>query len=382
MRQLLRASILIACFAVGVASASAQVPGLTMPPSGDNQRSSVTQHIGPVVVTIDYSSPNVHAPDGEDRAGKIWGGLVPYGMATLGYGTCGANCPWRGGANENTVFAVSHDVEVEGQKLPAGRYGLHFIPGADTWTLIFSKNSTAWGSFFYDAKEDQLRVTVTPAKAEYTEFLTYEFSEREPEHARVALRWERLQVPWTIRVPDVTALWVESMRGEMRNAQGFSWFHQQAAAQFCLQNKVNLDEALGWARQAANPLVGGQENFSTLMTVAGLLEATGKTSEGAAMVERALNHPAASALELHQYGRQLLSQKRPADALKVFETNARRYNGAWPTQVGLMRGYAAVGRTKEALEAARKALAQAPDDLNKHNLEGFIARLEAGQPIG
>lgn len=379
--RLLHLTFVLVGLAAGVTTAAAQVPGLTMPPAGDNQRSAVTQHVGPVVVTIDYSSPDVHGPGGEDRAGKIWGGLVPYGMATLGYGTCGAECPWRGGANENTVFAVSHDVEIEGQKLPAGRYGLHFIPGPETWTLIFSKNSTAWGSFFYDAKEDQLRVTVTPAKAEYTEYLTYEFTERQPARARAVLRWERLQVPWTIRVPDVTTLWVEGMRQQMRNAQGFSWFHQQAAAQFCLQNKVNLEEALGWARQAANPLVGGQENFTTLMTVAGLLEATGKASEGTAMVERALNHPASDAIALHQYGRQLLAQKRPAEAVKVFETTARRFNGAWPTQVGLMRGYAAVGRTKEALDAARKALAQAPDDLNRRNLEGLIARLEAGEPI-
>ena len=189
-------------------------------------------------------------------------------------------------------------------------------------------------------------------------------------------------MPWTIRVPDATALWVEAIRRDMRNAPAFSWVHQQAAAQFCLQNKVNLEEALGWARQAANPLVGGQENFSTMMTLAGLLEATGKASEGTALVERALNHPAASAIDLHQYGRQLLTQKRPAEALKVFETNARRFNGAWPTQVGLMRGYAAAGRTKDALEAARKALAQAPDDLNRRNIESLIARLESGQPLG
>jgi hypothetical protein len=73
----------------------------------------------------------------------------------------------------------------------------------------------------------------------------------------VVLQWERLQVPWTIRVPDVTALWVDAIRHDMRNAPGFSWLHQQAAAQFCLQNMVNLEEALGWARQAANPQVGG-----------------------------------------------------------------------------------------------------------------------------
>lgn len=49
---------------------------LTLPPPGDNQKSSVTQHIG----SIDYNSPDVHAPNGDDRRGKIWGQLVPYGM--------------------------------------------------------------------------------------------------------------------------------------------------------------------------------------------------------------------------------------------------------------------------------------------------------------
>ena len=115
-------------------------------------------------------------------------------------------CPWRGGANENTVFSVSHDVEIERQRLPAGRYGLHFIPGPDAWTVIFSKNSTSWGSFFYDAGEDALRVTVKPAASPHAEWLTYEFVDRQPDRATVALRWERLQLPWTIRVPDVTGL--------------------------------------------------------------------------------------------------------------------------------------------------------------------------------
>ena len=90
----------------------------------------MTQGIGLVTVSVEYSSPNVHAPDGSDRKGKIWGDLVPYGLSDLGYNDC-KECPWRGGANENTVFAVSHDVTVEGQPLKAGRYGLHFIPGQE-----------------------------------------------------------------------------------------------------------------------------------------------------------------------------------------------------------------------------------------------------------
>ncbi len=361
---------------------SAQVPGLSMPPSGDNQHAIVTQYIGPVAVTIDYRSPNVTDPGGVDRTGTVWGGLVPYGMTRLGFGTCGDQCPWRGGANENTVFSVSHDVEIDGERLPAGRYGLHFIPGPTEWTVIFSKNATSWGSFFYDAREDALRVTVTPTASPHAEWLTYEFVEREPDRATVALRWERLQVPIAIRVADVTGLWVEAIRRDMRAAPGFSWVHQQAAAQFCLQHDVNLEEALGWARQAANPQVGGQDHFLTLSTLSQLLHATGHADEGATVLARAINHPTADTFGLHQFGRTLLARKRLTEAMTVFQANATRFDGAWPTHVGLMRGHAALGNTQQALEHARKALEQAPDDLNRTNLRSIIANLEAGRPIG
>lgn len=136
------------------APASAQT--LTLPPDGDNQHSTVTQAIGLVTVTIDYHSPDVHAPDGTDRRGNIWGKLVPYGVTDDAFGTC-TQCPWRAGANENTAFSVSHDVKIEGQALPAGSYGLHMIAGPEEWTLIFSKNAKSWGNFFYDPAEDQLR---------------------------------------------------------------------------------------------------------------------------------------------------------------------------------------------------------------------------------
>src|ERR1700733_7355809 len=96
----------------------AQYPGLTLPPSGNNQKASVIQYIGPVRIAIDYSSPAVHGPDGKDRRGQIWGKLVPYGLTNLGFGN-GKPDPWRAGANENTVFAVSENVSIEGKTLPA-----------------------------------------------------------------------------------------------------------------------------------------------------------------------------------------------------------------------------------------------------------------------
>ena len=84
------------------------------------------QQVGPVTVSVEYSSPRV-VRGKDDRRGQIWGKLVPYGLSDLGFNDC-SKCPWRAGANENTVFTISHAVKIQGQALPAGRYGLHMIP--------------------------------------------------------------------------------------------------------------------------------------------------------------------------------------------------------------------------------------------------------------
>jgi hypothetical protein len=367
---------LAAAVVLAAAPASAQISDLTLPPSGNNQYGSVTQGIGPVRVSIEYHSPKVHSPTGEDRHGKIWGGLVPFGMANLGFGDCGDQCPWRGGANENTVFTTSHDIKVQGQPLPAGSYGLHFIPGKEEWTIVFSKNHTSWGSYFYDAKEDALRVQAKPEKSEYHEWLTYEFTERKPDRATAALKWEDLQLPFAITVDDINALYVAGLRRELRTSPGFSWQNWAAAAQFCLDNKTNLDEGLRWAEKAAHGPGVGQENFQTLTTLARLQDANGKGDESRKSMDRALSLPSTSPQEIHQYGRQLLAEKKNEEAMKVFQLNAKRFPNQWPVHLGLARGHAALGHKKEALAEARLALPQAPDENNRKGIESLIKSLE------
>ena len=211
------------------AGGTAYAQTVTLPPSGDNQRSEVTQQIGLVKVSIEYSSPDVHAPNGDDRRGKIWGGLVPYGIYDLGFNN--RKGPWRAGANENTVLSVSHPVKIEGKPLPAGRYGVHMIASPTDWTLILSKTSTAWGSFTYEDAEDALRVTVKPEKAPYREWLTYDFSDRKPDRATAALAWEELRIPFTITVDDMPGLYIENLRHELRGNAGFNWQNWSTAAQ-------------------------------------------------------------------------------------------------------------------------------------------------------
>jgi len=359
-------------------SRSLLAQNLTLPPSGDNQKASVTQHIGLVRVTVDYSSPDVHGPTGEDRAGKIWGELVPYGAPNLGFGTC-KECPWRAGANENTVVTVSHDVTVEGKTLPKGAYGLHMIPGKDEWTVIFSKNASSWGSYYYDPAQDALRVKAKPAKSDYHEWLTYEFTDRKPDQAVLALKWENLQLPMTIKVSNVADVYLAQIKNELQTS--FDWQAWNAAANYALQNKRNLVEAQRWAENAVSGTFIGQENFTTLSTLARLQEANGKVEDSKKTFDRALAHPTAGPIQVHQYARQLLTDGKKEEAMRAFELNARRHPNVWPVNVGLARGHAAMGRNQEALKYARLALTQAPDEGSKKNTEGLVKQLEEGKNV-
>ncbi len=157
-------------------------------------QAAVMQRIGTNTdITIQYSRPGV-------KGRKIWGGLVPYGMAPGTEESKGKPYPWRAGANENTTIELSKDVLIEGKKLAAGKYGVHMIPSEKEWTIIFSKNNSSWGSFSYDPKDDALRVNVTPVKAPHVEWLTYCFDDLKGTSATAYLHWEALKVPFKIEV--------------------------------------------------------------------------------------------------------------------------------------------------------------------------------------
>lgn len=377
MSVLLRVTLPICTFLT--LSAQARFPGLTLPPSGNNQKAEVIQYIGPVRVSVSYSSPAVHGPDGKDRRGQIWGKLVPYGLVNLGFGTA-KESPWRAGANENTVFAISDDVLIEGQSLKAGQYGLHMIPGQDEWTIVFSRDSAAWGSFYYDPAHDALRVKVKPHGNPYREWLTYDFSNRKPGEATLELQWEELAIPVAIRVERVNDLYITRLKQDLTTTPGFHWQAFSAAAQFAVTVE-NLPQALEWADAAAGMPFIGVANFETLTLKAQILEKLGRNEESDKLVQQALRLPTTTALEIHMFGRRLMSEKKSAEAMKVFQYNAERNGDAWPVHVGLARGYAAAGKNSEALEHARKALTQAPDEVNRKNLEAMVKTLSEGHSL-
>jgi len=365
-----------------VATVSAFAQGtLSFPPSGDNQKSSVIQSIGPVKVNITYNSPNVHAPNGTDRTGHIWGELVHYGFIDQGYGSSKA-APWRAGANENTTITFSNAVKVQGKDVPAGTYGVFFeVKKEGPWTLILSKNSSSWGSYFYNQAEDALRAEATPVDAPYTEFLTYGFDDRQATSATAYLAWEKKKVTFKIDVPNANELYVSKMGDELRGSVGFDPANWSRAASFAAQNKINLEQALVWADEAMNPNNGGTKDFNSLGAKAQVLTAMGKTAEANTIMDEAIKLPGVSVQNIHQYGRTLLAASQNEKAMEVFKYNAKAHpEEKFTTYVGLARGYTATGNKKEAIKNWEIAIKNLPENQanNKALYEGELKKLKEG----
>ena len=370
MKKIISVSGLVLCFC----SLFFSQGQLTITPNGGNKKASVKEQIGLTNVTIDYSRPGV-----KGREGKIWGtSVAPYGFTNLGFGSSKA-APWRAGANENTTISFLTDVQVEGKNLPAGTYALFVALDALQSIVIFSKNSTSWGSFYYDPSEDALRVTVqNQTNDKSVERLKYEFTDQTDNAATVNLMWERRIIPFKVSV-DLVGTQLVSFKKELRNTPGFTWEGLQYAANYSLQNNVELEQGMKWANESISGVFVGQKNFLTLSTKAGLLQKTGKQSEADALMKEAL--PMATMQQLHQYGRDLLSQKKSAEALSVFKMNYDKNPNEFTTQMGMVRGLSGTGNYKAALEMAKKALLHTPDGINKGNLETMIQKLEAGKDV-
>lgn len=365
-------TILLCILCTCITALHSQIP-LTTAPSGGNKKAWVGEQIGLTKVSIHYDRPGV-----KGREGKIWGQLVHPGFIDQGFGSA-KQAPWRAGANENTTIEFSGDVKINGQPLPAGKYGFFIAYDPKECTLIFSKNSSSWGSYYYDPKEDALRVNVSPQTlTQSVDWLQYEFGQEKENSAVVTLSWEKLAIPFTIEVDYVNDQ-IESFRKELRSERGFIWQGWQQAAQWCLQRNVNLEQALQWADSASSTSFGGDKEFNTWAVKAGLLNKLGRNEEAAAIMKKAL--PLGSMLDIHQYGRQLLAMKKPQEALEVFKLNFQKNPNQFTTLAGLTRGYSAIGDYKTALKYAQQALPLAPDNNNRNSVQSMIDKLKANQDV-
>jgi hypothetical protein len=259
MKKMFFLLVLVCCFSLSVFAQ------LNLP--RESQKQTVSQVIGDTTVTVVYHRPNI-------KTRKVWGELVPYGKV------------WRTGANENTTFEVSRDVTINGQTLPAGKYGLHSIPNQNEWIVIFSKDNDDWGSFTYDEKKDALRVTVKPQTTDFHETMSLEFENIRPNSSDVAIVWEKVKVPFTIDVGDVNARTMVEIRKQMANLKADDFQTPRTAANWIMTMKMteNYKEALAWLDAG----IKNRETYGLLFSKARLLAETGNKAEAIATGEKAI----------------------------------------------------------------------------------------------
>jgi hypothetical protein len=274
IRNILIGSILVLSFAI-TGTAQLSVPR-------ESQRQEIAQTVGDGKVSIVYHRPNTKARQIWDCETKdfipIANNLYPCVVPN--------NQVWRAGANENTTVEFSRDVNINGQPLPAGKYGFHIIPNKTEWVLIFNKDNDKWGSYTYDEKKDALRVTAKPVKSPMQETLAYEFEDVTENSTRVILRWEKVSVPFTVDVGDIHGRVLTSIREAIKNRKpdDFRALNQGANYVRTFKLKANYDEALGWIDSS----IQAKEGVGNLNVKAKLLAEMGRFDEAVALGAKAL----------------------------------------------------------------------------------------------
>ncbi|TRX60637.1 DUF2911 domain-containing protein [Fulvivirga sp. M361] len=314
-----------------------------------SQQSTVVQRIGYTDITISYHSPGT-------RGREVWGSLVPYGKV------------WRAGANENTLFTITHDVKIEGKELSAGTYGLHLLPEKDQWTFIFSKNHTSWGSYFYDEQEDAIRVTVPVEDApEPRDWLSFDFHKRERGQASVLLSWgdKRAGFDLSLAIDDIA---LDHIRKQLRSDAYWEWFSWCQAADYCATYKINTKEAIQWVERS----IELRENFSNWDVKAKLLRQSGDEKGAQQAMNRAIE--VGSDIYLERYGRRLLREKNFEQAEYVFGKALEKNKTYWRAHFNRGNALQAMNNKKAALKAFETALKYAPEG-RKEQVKQSIASL-------
>ena len=347
-RGVARFLVLVALSAVG--SAQSFVLDLPLP----SQRAEVIQRVGITDITIRYHRPLVG-----DR--KIWDGVVPYGKV------------WRDGANENTTITFTDPVMIEGKPLDKGTYGLHMIPTANEWTIIFSKNATSWGSFTYDQSEDALRVNVKPTAADMHNALTYDFDQLQPNSAVIDLEWEKLAVPFKVSV-DVHSVVEADLKKQLRGLSQYTWMSWDDAANYLLAEKIDLKDALTYSGKS----IEVEDRYDNELTKSKVLAALDRKDEAASAQKKALD--LASPLQVHMFARQLQAEGHNEEALAIFRDNAKKHPDPWYVHTGLARVYSSGGKYDDAASEMKLAIAAAPDS-QKTYLNGLLAQLDSKHDI-
>ncbi len=305
-----------------------------------SQKSIITQRIGTTDVTVVYHSPLA-------KGRKIFGNVVPYDFMVEE-----KEYPWRAGSNQNTTIEFNHDVEIEGQKLAAGSYGLHIFVKEKEWTFIFSKNYKSWGSFQYDKAEDALRVSVKAEDAHFQEWLSYRFINRAAESSDLELRWAEKKAHINIKT-DVSA----NIQKALIAKEEKTWQDYMYLTRISLEHSPkDLDKALEWIDQS----IATKTTFHNMSFKADLLIQKGNKKEGKALKDKAMTFGKGFDFYYYGLGLYLLDGKKK-EAYKVLSDNVKNNPKDWVAHLAMGEYYIKEGNQKKVVEHFKQAYENAPE---------------------
>jgi hypothetical protein len=148
----------------------------TEKPKSKSPKQMAMTSVGENHVHMEYNSPGV-------RGRQIFGGLVAYDEV------------WVTGAHRATTINFQQDVMIKETVIPAGKYGFFTIPGAESWTLILSKDWDMHLADDYNQANDVLRFDVTPETLEeQVESLTYTVDAMGEGAGMISMAWADVKI--------------------------------------------------------------------------------------------------------------------------------------------------------------------------------------------
>lgn len=313
-RQIISSIAVLTLLVVSAAITSAQ---LRLP--RPSQKASVMQTIGVTDITITYHRPGIKgrkpifgdAPSAMAARAKGEGTLDNQNERQKGEPIVPYGHIWRTGANDATQFVISDDVMINGQKLAAGSYSLHTIPGKTEWTIVFNGTANQWGSFNYDPTKDTLRVKATPVKEKDSqEWMMFSFDPVTDNSATVNIRWEKLRVPFTVTV-DLVATTVARARGAIAAAKSDDWRTRYNAGNWAVQNGAK-DDGMRWLEDAlkiVEPSVAAKPTFQNLNSKFSILFAMGRKDEALTVADEAIARGKADKVDTAAFERRIADIK-------------------------------------------------------------------------
>jgi len=193
---------------------------------------------------------------------------------------------WRLGANEATTLTVTDPVSIGGTSVPAGTYALFAKVGKESWTLLLNKVAQQWGSYFYDPKQDLLRLELKVAHVPNDarrEWFTLALDPVGRDGAELTVLWDDVKVVVPMKV-DVDAIVAKRIEAALKNRAPKDWQTLLQVAQYWCKKKEQLDVALDLIDQA----LALEENAWTCEWKGRILHEQGDVEPAIPLVEKAL----------------------------------------------------------------------------------------------